>query len=232
VKSRDARQQDGIPSLAANVRIPREKKMYLPEHFTVSDRTLAVDVMRTHPFALLVSLDGGGLPFATHVPVVAQDTAAGLLLEGHLARANAHATWLEAQRQVLVIFNGPDAYVSPALYESRLAVPTWNYIAVHAYGDVEIVAGTHEKTALLERLVGQHDPAYTAQWQQLPDAYRQKMLDAIVGFRIHVTDLQAKFKLSQNRPAEDRASVWQAFAHASDDPSRELAVWMRRLGLA
>lgn len=206
--------------------------MYLPEHFSVSDQALALEVMRAHPFALLVSPDGAGRPYATHLPLVAQDAAAEVLLEGHLARANAQATWLTAQRQVLVIFNGPDAYVSPALYETRLAVPTWNYIAVHAYGDVEIIDGPQEKTALLERLVGQHDAAYTAQWQQLPDAYRQKMLEAIVGFRIRVTDLQAKFKLSQNRPAEDRASVCHAFSNASDDQSRELAAWMHRLGLA
>lgn len=206
--------------------------MYLPEHFSVSDQALALEVMRAHPFALLVSLDGASLPYATHLPLVAQDTATGLLLEGHLARANAQATWLESQRQVLVIFNGPDAYVSPARYETRLAVPTWNYVAVHTYGNVEIVDGPQEKAALLERLVSQHDTAYTAQWQQLPDAYRQKMLGAIVGFRIRVTDLQAKFKLSQNRPAEDRASVCHVFSNASDDQSRELAVWMRRLGLA
>jgi transcriptional regulator len=205
--------------------------MYLPDHFSVSDSALIRDVMHAYPFALLICPDESGLPYATHVPLVAHDDASGLMLEGHVARANPHSGLLQAQQEVLIIFNGPDAYVSPSLYKTEMAVPTWNYVAVHAYGRPEIVDDRDGKNWLLEKLIDQHEPAYVEQWHGLPDEYRQKMLAAIVGFRIHVTRLEAKFKLSQNRPAEDRQRIYRTFSSAADEPHKELATWMRRLGI-
>jgi transcriptional regulator len=206
--------------------------MYQPRHFATQDLALAHQLMAEQPLALLVGPDADGHSFGTHVPlgVIDDEGQAGWQLEGHMARANPHWAWLQQQASLLAVFNGPSAYISPAHYDTKLAVPTWNYMAVHVYGTLSLIDDHAGKDALLKRLIGQHEPAYAEQWRGLPSDYQDKMLGAIVGFRITVTRWEGKFKLSQNRPAAERTRIQAAFAGGSAD-EQALARWMAQLGL-
>jgi len=209
--------------------------MYIPKFNEVNDRALLIEAMRSWPFAILFGPDKNGAPTATHLPLVVHDQGPHGLLEGHFALANPHWKAL-AGRETLVVFSGPHSYVSPALYVERKSVPTWNYIAVHATGVLEIVedekddpAAAHaRKDALLKNLIAVNEPAYAEQWNDLPIAYRISMTSGIVGFRISIAKIEGKFKLSQNRPEQDRRNVHAAHA-AGDADQRALAEWMERL---
>jgi len=209
--------------------------MYTPKFNQVSDRSILLEAMRAWPFAILIGPDAAGAPTATHLPLVVHDDGEHGLLEGHFALANPHWKAL-AGRETLVVFSGAHSYVSPALYVERKSVPTWNYIAVHATGVLEIVedekddpAAAHaRKDALLKNLIAVNEPAYAEQWNELPIAYRISMTSGIVGFRIPIAKIEGKFKVSQNRPEQDRRNVHAA--HAAGDPDqRALAAWMERL---
>ena len=137
--------------------------MYLPKHFASDDLALARQLIAEYPLALLLGPDGQGEPFGTHVPLIVV-AGAPLHLEGHMARANPHWGWLAQQRRLMAVFSGPSAYVSPRHYDSERNVPTWNYAALHAYGEIELIDGEADKDALLKRLIGRFEPEYAAQW--------------------------------------------------------------------
>ena len=204
--------------------------MYAPEHFQIEDKQVLLAFMRQHVFAVLVS-ERDGAPFATHLPLLAEQASPGIKLRGHVARANPHWRSLSLKPDALAIFHGPHAYVSPSLYHSRAAVPTWNYIAVHAYGKVRLLEAESDKVALLESMIGCFEPSYKAQWDALAQDYRHNMLGGIVAFQIEVERLEGKFKLSQNRPADDRARVADALLASPESGAAEIATWMKRLAL-
>jgi transcriptional regulator len=158
---------------------------------------------------------------------VVKDEGEHGLLEGHFARANPHWKSLAGQ-ETLVVFNGPHTYVSPTLYAEELSVPTWNYIAVHAYGTLSLVEDEAGKEALLTGLIETHEHAYAETWRQMPAGFRRTMLAGIVGFRIPIARIEGKFKISQNRSEADRHHI-QAVHAAGDADQRELASWMARL---
>lgn len=202
--------------------------MYTPKFNQMFDRALLLQVMRTYSFAILFGAHtDDGSPAATHLPLVVKDEGEHGLLEGHFARANPHWKSL-ARKETLVVFNGPHSYVSPTLYAEELSVPTWNYIAVHAYGKLSLVEDEAGKEALLAGLIQTNEPAFADKWKAMPDGFRRTMLAGIVGFRIPIDRIEGKFKLSQNRPEVDRRNV-QA-AHAGGDADQQaLAAWMARL---
>ena len=215
--------------------------MYTPRFNRVEDRDLLLEAMRAYSFAILFGPGAEGAPVATHLPLVVLDAEPesdfSCILEGHFALANPHWKSLAGQ-ETLVVFSGPHSYVSPALYVERKSVPTWNYVAIHATGTMQMLedvpgddGGNFErKDALLKRLIHIHEPAYAEQWLELPEHYRESMTKGIVGFRIPVTKLEGKFKLSQNRPEQDRRNV--NAAHAAGSPDQQaLAAWMQRLSL-
>ncbi len=185
--------------------------------------------MREHSFATLVSTDAGGTPVATHLPTALSDEAERIVLHFHLARANPHAAILCDRASAMMVFLGPHAYMSPAVYPDLRRVPTWNYIAVHAYGDVEALTGFDAKDALLKSLIALNEPAYAAQWRALDDAFQHTMMGAIMAFRMTVTRLDSKFKLNQHRK-EAHASMKSTYA-AGDANEQALGRWMARLGL-
>lgn len=202
--------------------------MYLPRHFEKDDPDLLLEVMRKHNFATLVS-QVDGEQFATHVPVLARHVDGVLEITGHVARANPHWRGLQASPQVLVIFHGPHAYISPTLYAGTDRVPTWNYIAVHASGTATVDENDDSKLALLEQMISQHEPGYRPQFHLLDPALRDGMLRAIVGFTIRVDRLQGKFKLGQHRLKDDAADI-QARHEAGGENERAIAKWMQRFG--
>jgi transcriptional regulator len=207
--------------------------MYLPRHFEQPDRALALEVMRAHSFATLVSIDDAGKPFATHLPLIVSERGQGagakLVIEGHVAKPNPHAKYLAARAEALVMFQGPHAYLSPRVYPDLARVPTWNYLAVHAVGRARLIEDARAKDALLKGLIAIHEPEYAAQWRGLDEDFQLKMLAGIVGFEIVVDDLQAKFKLNQHRK-EAHAAMKTLYANGTPN-EQALAAWMTRLGL-
>ncbi len=203
--------------------------LYQPPHFAVDERARLVALMREFPLATLVSAVEGK-PSFTHLPLEVDDPGAGLRLLGHVARANPHWRQWGEGTMVTAIFRGPDAYVSPRWYLTREAVPTWNYIVVHAHGRIAVAHDSEAKERILKALIERHDPDYRAQWDELGDEYREKMKRGIIGLTIEVERLEGKFKLSQNRSAQERARV-RAEVGGADRGGRTLASWMQRLGI-
>lgn len=207
--------------------------MYIPRFNEVSDPAILLEAMRAYSFAILFGpIDdtaGSASHHATHLPLVIKDEGPHGVLEGHFAKANPHWKAL-AGRKTLVVFPGPHTYVSPSLYAEQLSVPTWNYIAVHAYGILEPLDEHDDasKEALLENLIQANEPAYAQQWRALPEGFRRTMLSGITGFRIAITRIEGKFKISQNRPEADRLSIQSAHASGTAD-QRTLVEWMKRL---
>ncbi len=185
--------------------------MYLPNHFEETRPEVLDALMANHPLATLVTLGTHGLE-ANHIPLIARRTAQGQwVLEGHVARAN--TLWRQAGQDFLVIFQGAQTYVSPAWYVSKKehgkVVPTWNYVVVHAQG--KLIA--HDDPVWLQEFLGRltqaHEARVASDWKitDAPDDYIAQLKQAIVGIEIRVTRILGKWKVSQNRPAADRAGV-------------------------
>ena len=141
---------------------------------------------------------------------------------------NPHARALDGAR-AMVVFHGPHTYVSPTLYRSAGRVPTWNYIAVHAVGVARTIDDLAAKHALLTRLIAEHEPGFDATFAQFDARHRDALLTAITGFEIVVDKLEGKFKLGQNRLADNVAEM-QALHEEGDADRRAIAQWMKRLG--
>jgi transcriptional regulator len=204
--------------------------VYIPEHFRVEDRAAALAFMRAHPFAILVSSADRG-PFATHVPVVIREHGERLIIRGHVAKANPHWRFLEDNSTCLIIFHGPHAYISPSNYETREAVPTWNYGAVHACGSAKTFAEPEQLLSILRDLIPTFETAYEQQWDSLSETYQQRMLSHIVGFEVSVTSIEAKFKLSQNRTRKEQQQIIDSLGASSDSAVSGTARLMCERGL-
>lgn len=218
--------------LAKQVRALKAKEttVYIPEHFRSEDRATALAFMRANPFAILVSQSDDG-PFATHVPVVFRESGENLTIRGHVAKANPHWQYLQKDPNVLMIFHGPHAYISPSNYETREVVPTWNYGAVHVYGETRTYSAVEELLSMLHDLIPTFEAAYGEQWASLSEAYRQRMLSHIVGFEISVTRLEAKFKLSQNRTRQEQQNIIDSLGASPDTAVSGTAHMMCEHGL-
>ena len=205
--------------------------MYIPEHNRVHHDADAVAFMRANPFAILISCTTDG-PFATHLPLFVREEEGKIQLRGHVAKANPHWRYLEQQAQCLTIFHGPHSYISPANYTARESVPTWNYGAVHLYGNARLFSSRGELHAMLNELIETFEPAYGRQWETMTQTFRENMLRQIVGFEIVATRIEGKFKLSQNRTREDQANVIASLEKANDTVVSGVAKMMKeqRLG--
>jgi transcriptional regulator len=200
--------------------------VYTPRHNRIEDRATLVAFMRAHPFATLVTHGAGGLR-ATHLPVVTEEAGDRVRLVAHLARANPQWQDFAGGPEVMVIFAEPHAYVSPRHYERAESVPTWNYVAVHAYGRPAIVEDRDAKHAQQAQLVGLFDPEYAARFPQLAAEYMDKMLAAIVSFTIEATRLDARFKLSQEKLPVERERIIATLEADGDSAATETARLMR-----
>jgi transcriptional regulator len=209
--------------------------VYLPPAFTESHPEILIQHIETHEFGLLVSHGAAGQT-ASHIPFLVDRRGDGsLFLQGHLARVNPQVADIEGgggegAEDVLAIFLGPHAYISPSWYQAGPAVPTWNYSAVYAYGSARAIRDPEWLRDLVQRLSDRHEarePTPPWQMQDLPDAYVAAMLNGIVGVEIAVSRLDGKFKLSQNRPAADRPRIIAALERRNDADSRGVARLMR-----
>lgn len=202
--------------------------MYIPSTNAEHRPEVILDFIEAHPLGILVTSGAEGL-FATHLPLLLdRSRGAHGTLSGHIARANRQHT-IGAETQALVIFSGPDAYVSPSFYPSKQehgkVVPTWNYVAVHAYGRVRYYSDPVTLRAHVERLTATHEAPREAPWSvaDAPDSYVDQMLRAIVGVEMEITRLEGKWKMSQNRSAADIDGVVTGLGASSDPREREVA---------
>ncbi len=201
--------------------------MYIPKAFREDDLKKLHKLMQEYSFAVLVTQQEG-VPVATHLPFLL-DTERGPFgtLMAHMARANAQWRAFNGEQEVLVIFQGPHAYISPSWYEVELSVPTWNYAAVHAYGIPRIIEDRTILYALLKALIQRHESQFEKPWDfQLPDDYLQKMMQGTVGFEIEITRLEGKFKMSQNRSSSEQQRVIAALREGQDISSVQVAELM------
>lgn len=200
--------------------------MYSPPYNRVEERRELLAFMRANRFALLVTATGG-VPLASHLPVTLADGAGGIVIHSHMARPNPQ--WREFfDDEVLVVFCGPHAYVSPRWYEATERVPTWNYAAVHAYGTVRITADKAVKHAAQRALVAELDPAWLPKFDALRAEYVASMLEGIVTFDIAVTRLETRWKLSQNRGRREQELIAAELESSADSAERSLAALTRQ----
>jgi transcriptional regulator len=201
--------------------------MYTPSFNSFTDGQEIVAFMQRYSFATIVTTIDG-LPVATHLPFLVKSENDKISLQAHFAKANPQ--WKEIEGNMsLVIFTEPHAYISPNNYEKVENVPTWNYIAVHAYGKALILDSIEQKTELLKHTINSFESAYLQQWDSLPEQYRLKMMNGIVAFEIEITDLQAKKKLSQNRSEKEIENIIHSLEKSSDTNEREIAAYMSKL---
>ena len=192
--------------------------MYLPAHFQEDRIEVLHQLIRNHPLGMLVTLTANGAGTqnleANHIPfLIDAEPAPFGTLRGHVARAN--PVWKEFSREVeaMVVFQGPDAYISPSLYASKKehgkVVPTWNYAVVHAYGEIKVVDDAEWMRPFLERLTDRHEAPRAAPWKvgDAPEDFLRTTMRAVVGIEIPISKLMGKWKVSQNRSKADREGV-------------------------
>lgn len=206
--------------------------MYLPSAFRQDDLAELHAQIQASPFALLTSAGAAGVQ-ASHLPLLlAPDEGEFGTLYGHFARANPHWRDLQDDAEALAVFSGPDAYISPGWYPAKAehgkVVPTWNYIAVHARGPVELIEEPERLLQIVSRLSDQHESGRERPWavSDAPREYLDSMLRAIVGFALPIRRLEGTWKLGQNRSAADQQGVRDGLASSPSPGDRELAARM------
>ena len=206
--------------------------MYTPKAFEVTDVALLQAAMKQSELATLVTMTANGL-VATHLPLMLDETKGELgTLIGHVSRANLQ--WKESDPSVegLVIFLGPDTYVTPNWYaakqETGRVVPTWNYAAIHAYGHPVFFEDTERLRVVVTELTRRHEASFPAPWQvtDAPSVYIDSQLKAIVGFEFPILRLEGKQKFNQNRSAADRTGVIEGLRGLGEERKTQVAVLM------
>jgi transcriptional regulator len=204
--------------------------VYIPKYAKHEDPGLVREFIESHPFATVVTHVSG--LFAGHFPFLVSDLHGDLVLVSHMAKSNPQWKQIENEPTVLVIFQGPHAYVSPSIYINPMNVPTWNYTAVHAYGKARVIHELEAVESILARTVEKFESQRESPWRyDLPRDFRDKLIKAIVAFEISIERVEGKFKLSQNREPKDYEAVVREFSKLEDANSKELIRYMSRTRL-
>ncbi len=196
--------------------------MYIPQHFAGPSEKEALELIRQTSFGTITSAGPDGLN-ATHLPFLVDEYEGESCLMGHFARANDHWSYI-SRHDAMIVFAGPDCYISPTWYVSP-NVPTWNYVAVHVYGNVQILDDNDSKHRIVLELSDVQERKLPNPW--IPD-YDESMLNAIVGFRFHISRIQVKQKLSQNKSAADRNSAVDALLSSGSENQIAIAKLMKQ----
>ncbi|MFV8248714.1 FMN-binding negative transcriptional regulator [Bdellovibrio bacteriovorus] len=201
--------------------------MYNPQKYKSADLEEAFELMDYHPFATVITV-ADGEPFVSHLPLTPKKIDGGLELIGHMAKANPQ--WKQfAESDITAIFHGPHTYITPVWY-AKDDVPTWNYSVVHVKGNAELLRGK-DLVECLKDLSSQSERHWPSGWQfSIPEDLQDESLEKhIVGFRIQITDISFKKKLSQNRKPEDRAGVLKGLAGRPDEASQQVLAAMEKM---
>lgn len=201
--------------------------MYIPHHFKFEDEKEIIAFMKQYSFATIITVNGD-IPVATQLPFFIDDSRDRLVLSSHFAIANEQTKYIE-ENISLVIFNEPHAYISPTHYDKLESVPTWDYIAVHAYGKAKIIKDEVAKLKALEQMIQFYEKDYLGQWASLSDKFKNGMMRGIVAFELEVTDLQGQKKLSQNKTETERQRIIKQFENSSNTVERDIASYIKDL---
>lgn len=198
--------------------------MYIPKDFKIDDENIIYDIMEKNSFATVFS-QHKGRPFATHLPLTLNREEQ--VLYGHFARPNPQ--WSDMLNQeVLVIFQGPHSYISPSWYETDRAVPTWNYVSVHVFGQIEIVENEEVLIDSLRNMVKTYEePTSSYNLEKIDARYIEGLSKGIVGFRVKISSVEGKWKLSQNHPAERRELIIKQLEQIPSENSKQIAEYMK-----
>jgi transcriptional regulator len=203
------------------------RSMYIPQHYRAEDQAEVIALIKANSFGILITSQED-VPFATHLPFLfdEQKGTQGVLIS-HLARANPQGQQLCSGKEVLVIFQGPHAYISPTWYKSEFNVPTWNYAIVHVYGQVRIVENAEQTRQMLDALVAQYEGSNYEAWRAPWDDTRySKLTGGIIPFEIAISRIEGKFKLSQNKSPADRRGAIEHLQQSSDGQQQAIAAMM------
>lgn len=203
--------------------------MYIPKQFLTTDQAEMYAFMQRYSFALIITAKNN-MPIATHLPFVVIENKGKINLLSHFAKANPQWRDIESQK-ILVVFSEPHAYISPTHYDNPISVPTWNYIAVHAYGQAQIIQHEAETLDILTQTINNYEKNYLDQWKTLPDDYKKRMAKDIVAFKIEVTEWQGKQKLSQNKNINERQRIIDTLSQSNNTSENEIAAYMHKLDL-
>ncbi len=202
--------------------------MYNLPYYKEKDPALVLAFMKQYPFAMLSGVDAEQKPVATQVPLLVSEKNGQLFLRGHIMRNNDHHLAFAQNNQVLALFTGPNTYVSASWYENKQQGSTWNYMSVHAKGEMRFLPEA-ELLTLLDDLTShfENDPASPASYKNIPDDYISRMVKAIVAFEIKVTSIDNVFKLSQNRDKQSFENILGKLENGSDG-ARAIAAEMSK----
>jgi transcriptional regulator len=200
--------------------------MYIPKHFEVTDVEIMHDLIRDYSLATLVTLSTNGLN-ANHIPLHLLESPKPYgTLKGHISRSNPVLDDISKGIESLAIFHGPNTYITPSWYatkkDSGKVVPTWNYVVVHAYGELNIIDNPEWLREQLETLTDQNEAKFSEPWAvaDAPHEFTEKLLASIVGFEMKITKLLGKWKVSQNQPLENKITVINGL---KDNKQQEMA---------
>jgi len=197
--------------------------MYIPSHFQIEKEEVLYDIIEKNSFATLVS-GHNGVPFATHLPLIMDKDKK--CLYGHFARPNPQ--WQDIKDQnVLAIFQGPHCYISPSWYETKTAVPTWNYVSVHVYGQVKFIGAEELMNSLHDMVLIYEQPNSSYQLDQVDANFIEGMTKGIVGFKINIDKMEGKAKLSQNHSTQRQELVIQRLEQSLNEDDRKIASFMK-----
>ncbi|QGH35827.1 FMN-binding negative transcriptional regulator [Gracilibacillus salitolerans] len=198
--------------------------MYIPSHFKITDKKMIYNIMKEHSFATLFS-QCNGMPFATHLPLILNKEHT--YLYGHFARPNPQ--WRDIKNQtVLAIFHGPHCFISPSWYETKKAVPTWNYVTVHVYGVVELLEDENELMDSLHEMVWKYEtPDSSYRLENVDDKFLTGMSKGVQGFKIKINQIEGKAKLSQNHSLQRQELVINQLEQFSNTDEQQIASLMR-----
>jgi transcriptional regulator len=201
--------------------------MFIPNTFAFENRAEKIAFMKQYSFATIITAKDN-IPIATQLPFVIDERSDRLLLSAHFAIANEQTRYIEANTS-LVIFAEPHAYISPAHYGKRESVPTWDYIAVHAYGKAKIIEEENIKIKALEQMIQRYEKEYMPQWESLSDKFKKGMMKGIVAFELEVTDLQGQKKLSQNKTETERKRIIDYLEKSENTIEKDIAIYIKKL---
>ncbi|WP_163833460.1 FMN-binding negative transcriptional regulator [Spartinivicinus ruber] len=206
--------------------------MFIPKAFEQNNTDCLINLIREYPFATLITVSEVEGIEANQIPLLFTQDEDKKYLQGHIAKANSLWKSVKNGSEVLVIFNGPNGYISPNYYptkhETGKAVPTWNYVTVHVRGRLSFIHDTDWNKEMIDRLTVEHEASQKTPWtlNDAPEGYIEKMLQAIIGVKVEITSIVGKWKLSQNQPEKNRNGVIKGLLGQDQSNASVMASWV------
>ena len=195
--------------------------MYIPTKYQLEDSKEQYEFMIKYSFATLLNFNGNQI-IGSHIPLIVEQSNDMFILYGHVSKLNSQSD-IECGSECLAIFQGPHAYISPSQYDNKGSFPTWDYIAVHAYGTFRKISNKFE---IIEKTIAKYEKAYFQHWNEIPLQYKINMMEHIETFRIDVHEMQAQKKLSQNKTASEIKRIKNTLSTSQNPYALDLSTYL------